>query len=108
MVRAEVHTRERRASGHELIAHPRRQCVEVVFGIQAATDSGLIADNHQQKSQFVQAARAFEHTRNELKVLAPNHVAAVDVDDAIAVQESGTSEGTAGSVHCGCCSSQRT
>ncbi len=40
---------------------------------------------------LVQAARPFKHTRNELEVLAPNHVAAVDVDDAIAVQERGTS-----------------
>jgi len=105
---AQAMARERGASRQKFTAHPRRQSVERVLGVQAATDTGLITGDHQQEPHLVQAARPFKRSCNELEVLAPKHVTAVNVDDAIAVEKRSPSEGTAGSVHSGCCSSQRT
>ena len=108
MVRAEVDAASGAPAVGKFVAHPGRQLVELVLGVQTATDAGLVRDNDQREPQIMQAARAFQHTRHEHEVLASTDVAAIDVDDAIAVKEGGTSEGCAGAVHSGCFSSQRT
>ncbi len=88
-------------------ASSSRQRVELasVYSPRPMPDWLLVTTSRNPRSCRRRAA--VQHAGNELEVLAPIHVAAVDVDDAVAVKESGASE-AARNVHCGCCSSQRT
>lgn len=89
MVRAVVYRVDTRTLGPELIAHPRRKRLELLFAVVTLGDAGLIGDDHDQPSRFVGRAHEFEDAGNELEILDPVHMAVIDVDDAVAIQEKG-------------------
>ena len=60
-----------------------------VLAIKSVGNAGLVGDHHNPVAEMVEAAHAFDRARNPFDLVGSMHVAAIDVDDAIAIEECG-------------------
>ena len=90
-----VNTGDRDAAPREFAGHPRHQALEVRFGVIAAADAGLVGGDHYGEALGGEARRQIEDAVDEPALLDAMEIAAVLVDDAVAVEN----ETPAGSGH---------
>jgi hypothetical protein len=69
------------------VEHPRGQCPEIVFGIVAAADSGLVRDHDGHEAGVPSRAAQFEDPGRELEILDSVNVAFIDVDHSVAIEK---------------------
>ena len=82
-----------RAGGGEFCREPVVQALHLLFGIEAARDAGLVGDDEDEPVHRIEAGDGFAGAFNPLKVFDAIDVAAVDVDDAVAVEEESGARG---------------
>jgi hypothetical protein len=70
------------------VAHPSGQLLIGIFVEVATADTGLVRGDNNGSSHFVgPEAAEFEDSRNKLELIGPMNVAAINVYDAISVEE---------------------
>lgn len=70
------------------VAHPSGQLLIGIFVEVAAADTGLVRGDNDRPSHFVgPEAAELENARNEFELIRPMDIAAINIDDAIAVEE---------------------
>ena len=90
MMGAVIDTSDRRLLGFEAIAHPSRQGQVRVLVEKPAPDAGLIGDDDDRPAQLIdREARQIENSWNEFELVRAMDIAAVNVDDAVAVEKEG-------------------
>ena len=89
MVGAMIERIDDRAVRGELLTHPVVQGEYAVLAIKSVGNAGLVGDHHNPVAEMVEAAHAFDRARNPFDLVGSMHVAAIDVDDAIAIEECG-------------------
>ena len=93
VMRAVVHTRQRRPGRCEAVVHPLREREEIFLAVEPATDAGLVGHDHQRQVPLRDHAGRRQDTGDEFEFVRPHHEAAIDIDHAITVEESGAEHG---------------
>ena len=92
-LRHNAHAVEDRAREREEFVHALVAAVNVVEGIQAAADAGLVGDDEDPPAHVVEAADHGLRAIDPLEILAAEDIAVIDVDDAVAVEKEGGARG---------------
>src|SRR5258708_31085390 len=65
------------------------QCVHLALGIKPARNAGLVGGDKDIISGVVERLDRFDRARDPFEVRAARYIAAIDIDDAVAVEEYG-------------------
>jgi hypothetical protein len=87
MVRTEVHRVEVRTFAGELLTHPRREGMKLLLGVVPAGNARLIRHDDNRVARRTEPAAQRVNAGDELERLAGVNVTAIDVDDAVTIQE---------------------
>lgn len=71
----------------ENAAHPFTQCAEIILGVVAAADAGLIGDDKNPVTETNCVTAEVEDSINKLKILATVHIIMINVDDSVTIEE---------------------
>ena len=92
-MRAEVDLFDRGTVRRHFVLHPGGEPEKVFFGVIAASDPGLIGHHKKLKACAGENPAGFNCPGNEQEFVPAADVAAVDVDDAIAIKKRGSDMG---------------
>src|SRR5262245_35940349 len=77
------------ATRGQLVAHPGMQRMHAVLAVVSVRDPGLVGDHDHAVAEIIEPTNCFDRARNPLDLLGPMHIAVIDIENAIAVEEHG-------------------
>src|SRR5690606_37615779 len=75
--------------GREFAVHPRVERLHLLFGVVAACDAGLVGNDEHPPAVFVERLDRLRRAFDPFEVFRKVDVSAIDVQDAVSVQEQG-------------------